>query len=113
MAGQGTSVAAQWGLPVLALALLGLPFRLRDRLDRDLAAWWGAGACLCVLALATPLDVRWVYALGAAAAVAGASGFAWCWRRAGMARVAALAVLAVHAALGASAAAAALWERYR
>jgi hypothetical protein len=104
---------AQWGLPVLALALPGLPIPARDRLDRDLAAWWAAGACLFVVALATPLDVRWIYALSAAAAAAGASGFAWCWRRSRGTRLAAMAVLAAQAVLGASAAAAALWERYR
>jgi hypothetical protein len=110
---QGTSLAGQWGLPVLALAAAGLPFASRDRWDRDWVAWWGAGACLFVLAIATPLDVRWIYALGAAAAAAGASGFAWCWRRSRGTRVAAVGLLVAQALLGAFAASAALWERYR
>jgi hypothetical protein len=113
LARQGGGLLAQWGLPALALALVGLPVPPRDRLDRDLAAWWAAGACLFVLALASPLEVRWIYALGAAAAAAGASGFAWCWRRAGWTRAAALGLLAAQAVLGAWTAAAALWERYR
>jgi hypothetical protein len=110
---QGASVVEQWGLPALALVMTGLPYRVKDRLDRDLVAWWVAGGLLLLLALATPLDVRWVYALGAAAATAGASGTAWLWRRGWAGRIGALAILAAQAALAARTASVALWERYR
>jgi hypothetical protein len=107
------SLARQWGLPVLALALLGRPRPASDRLDRDLTAWWGAGVVLLGLAVATPLDVRWVYALAPAAAIAAAIGFARCWTGGPMGRLAGLTLLAVQAGLWAWSAADALWSRYR
>jgi hypothetical protein len=110
---QGASVLEQWGVPALVLVILGLPIRLRDRLDRDLAAWWGGGGLLLLVAVATPLDVRWVYALGAAAATAAAAGTAWLWRRGRAGRIVALALLAAQAALAVWSASVAVWERYR
>ena len=106
-------MAEQWGLPIIILGLIGLPQRSDDRLDRDFAAWWGAAVVLLVLAVVTPLDVRWVYALGPAAAVAAAGGVARCWSSGTPGRLAALLLLAIQGWLGAAAVWQALWERYR
>jgi hypothetical protein len=113
VARQGMGLMGQWGLPVLALAVLGLPRSTRDRLDRDLVAWWVAASVLLVLALVSPLDVRWIYALGPVAAVAAATGFARRWHSARITRIAGLVLLAVQAALAAWTAAVAIWLRYR
>lgn len=110
---QWASVGTQWGLPIVILALLAPPRPSRGTLDRDFTAWWGAGIVLMGLAVATPLDVRWVYALGAAAAAAAANGMARCWSLGAAGRLAALVLLAVQAGLGAWTAGEALWVRYR
>jgi hypothetical protein len=110
---QGMSVAGQWGLPVVILALLALPVRPRERFDRDLLAWWCAGGLLLLLAIATPLDVRWVYALGPAAAVAAGTAFVRLWKGGPLMRWAGISLLAIQAGLAAWAAAEALWARYR
>jgi hypothetical protein len=113
IARQGMSVAGQWGLPVVILALLALPVRPRERFDRDLLAWWCAGGLLLLLAIATPLDVRWVYALGPAAAVAAGTAFVRLWKGGPLMRWAGISLLAIQAGLAAWAAAEALWARYR
>ena len=110
---QAVSVIGQWGLPALALALLGRPRPSRGGLDRDLTAWWGAGLVLLALSLVTPLDVRWVYGLGPVVAVAAASGAAFLAATGRAGRAGAAVLLAAHASLGVWAAAGALWERYR
>ena len=69
-------ILSQWGLPVLALATIGRP-RPRQSgttLDRDLAAYWFAGAALAVPAILSPLDVRFLYALTVPLAAAGGAG---------------------------------------
>jgi hypothetical protein len=110
VAGQGAAVVGQWGLPLMVLLLLGLPSPSSGQHDRDFAAWWRAGLVLLLMALVTPLDVRWVYALGVAAAVAGAEGFVRLWRGS---RLAAAALLGAEAFLAATTAWVALWDRYR
>jgi hypothetical protein len=110
---QASSMAGQWGLPVVLLGLLGRPRPAEGGLDRDLTAWWGAGLVLLAFSLATPMDVRWVYALDGAAAIAAAGGLAWLWTRGRATRAVGLVLLAVQAGLGVAAWSVALWERYR
>jgi hypothetical protein len=71
---QGRLAAAQWGLPAIALALLGLPRLRRGGLDADLVAYWLAGAALAALALLSPLEVRYLHALTLPLAVAVGTG---------------------------------------
>jgi hypothetical protein len=108
---QVLTALAQWGAPAILLAVFGWPER--DGAGRDLRAAWSAGAVLGALALLSPLDVRYVYALTFAVAAAAATGCLGLWRRGGGRR--ALAVLggAALLALGALGAAQALWLRYR
>ncbi|MET0555165.1 MAG: hypothetical protein ABW221_19135 [Vicinamibacteria bacterium] len=105
------AVLAQWGVPAIALAAFGWP--PPDAAGRDLRALWGAGAVLCLVALLSPLDVRYLYALTCAVAVAAAAGCLRLWRSGGAQR--ALAVLAglALAAQGLLGVAQALWQRYR
>jgi hypothetical protein len=73
---QCQGVALQWGIPVVILAAMGRPGPRRSPLDRDLTAYWIAGAALAVPAVLTPLDVRYLYALTLPVAVAAAWGLA-------------------------------------
>jgi hypothetical protein len=86
------AVVRQWGLPVIVLALAGLPRPGRGPLDRDLSAYWTAGAILAVVAMLSPLEVRYAYALGPPLAAAAAAGAvrAWSYGTAGRLGVAAL-----------------------
>jgi hypothetical protein len=68
------SALGQWGLPALALAVVGLPRRGGGGPAGALAGFWWAGALLAVPALLTPLDVRFLYALTTPVAVAAATG---------------------------------------
>jgi len=71
---QGQQALAQWGLPAVLLALAGLPRPSRGDAQRLLAACWLAGALLLAVAVVSPLEVRYVYALSAALSCAAASG---------------------------------------
>src|SRR4029078_3663502 len=71
---QLAGVVAQWGIPAVILTVMGWPRLRRSLLDRDLAAYWIAGAALALPAVLTPLDVRYLYALTLPVAVAGAWG---------------------------------------
>jgi hypothetical protein len=71
----------QWGLPAMALAVLGRPRPAADPLSRDLAGAWVAGAALAFAGLVSPLEVRYVYFLSAPLAVAAAGGVLGLWRR--------------------------------
>jgi hypothetical protein len=73
---QVTGIVGQWGIPALILAVVGRPVWRRSVLDRDLAAYWIAGAALALPAVLTPLDVRYLYALTLPVAVAAAWGLA-------------------------------------
>jgi len=107
------SIAGQWGLPVIGLALAGLPRPREGPLDRDLAAYWGAGLALALVALSSPLDVRYLHALGLALAVAAASGTVRLWSRGILGRMAAVALWFAQALLaGRNLVEAVLW-RYR
>jgi hypothetical protein len=103
----------QWGLPVIVLAVLGRPRPGRSVLDRDLAAYWIAGAALALPAVATPLDVRYLYALTLPAAVAGASGLGWLAARGSAGRMLGAALVAVQCAIAARAIVEAVLQRYR
>jgi hypothetical protein len=60
----------RWGLPAIALLVLGRPRPSRGSLDRDTLAFWISGALLAALALFTPIEVRYVYALTLPLAIA-------------------------------------------
>jgi hypothetical protein len=106
-------VLRQWGLPVMALAAAGLPRPRAGGLDRDLAAYWTAGLALAVLAAASPLDVRYLHALGLPLAVAAAEGSFVLWGKGAAGRIAVLALAAAQVALAARNLVEALLWRYR
>jgi hypothetical protein len=107
------SIAGQWGLPVIGLALAGPPRPREGPLDRDLAAYWGAGLALALVAAVTPLDVRYLHALGLALAVAAATGTLRLWSRGMLGRIAVVALWLAQALLaGRNLFEAVLW-RYR
>jgi hypothetical protein len=108
---QALTVLGQWGAPAILLAAWGWPER--DGVGSDLRAVWSAGAVLAAVALLSPLDVRYVYALGFAAAAAAAAGCRALWRQGGVRRGAAILAGVALLALGGLAAAQALWQRYR
>jgi hypothetical protein len=108
---QVLSALAQWGVPAILLGAFGPPGR--EGVDRDLRAVWCAGAALAVVALLSPLDVRYVYALTFAVAVAAATGGLALWRRGGVPRALAALAGAALLGLGALGVAQAVWQRYR
>jgi len=108
-------ILAQWGLPVLALAVIGRP-RPRESettLDRDLAAYWAAGAVLAVPAILSPLDVRYLYALTVPLAAAAGAGFVRLRERGRVGALAAWLLLAGQAAWGLKGLVEAIVFRYR
>jgi hypothetical protein len=90
---QATEVAGRWGWPVLILVPLGFPRSARDEPDRTLLAGWAMGAVLLLAAAVSPVEVRYLYALGFAAAWAAASGAARLWAGGVLGRVAAAALV--------------------
>jgi hypothetical protein len=102
-----------WGLPAMALAWIGRPRRLADPLERDLAAFWLTGAVLCGVALLSPLEARYVYALTPAVGAAAAHGLLRLWDAGGLRRVAAAALFAVQAGLAVREIVDAVLFRYR
>jgi hypothetical protein len=86
---------ARWGWPALALALIGRARRTEGALERDLTAYWASGLVLLLLAVATPLEVRYLYALTLPLAVAVADGLL---RLLGLGRAGLLAALGLAAA---------------
>jgi hypothetical protein len=113
LAAQWRGIRAGWGLPAIALCLVGLPRALADRLDRDLAAFWLSGAVLLAAALFSPLEARYVYALTLPAAVAAAQGLLALWDAGGARRLAGGALFLAQAALAARGVSEALLHRYR
>jgi hypothetical protein len=110
---QAWGVVGQWGPGALALAVMGHPRRTGDALDRDLRAAWLAGAALALLAVVSPLEVRYLYALTVPLAVAAGAGALRLTRKGlGGRLVAGLLVLAQAAQAWANAADA-LLRRYR
>ena len=117
--GQVTSAAWGFGLPALALAWVGRPWRgsagnaAAVGLDRDLTAWWIGAALLALPAVVSPLEVRYLYALTAPVAAAAGLGATRLHARGGGARLLGWTLVAVQAAVGAAAIAGALFWRYR
>jgi hypothetical protein len=110
---QVLGAATQWGLPAIALAVLGRPRPARGLLERDLAAWWIAGAALVLPAIFTPLDVRYLYALTLPVAVAAAWGLATLAGRGSGGRAAGAALFAAQSALAVRGIVEAVLHRYR
>ena len=112
---QVLGVVRQWGLPAVILAALGPPGPRRSPLDRDLAAYWVAGAALALPAVLTPLDVRYLYALTLPVAVAGGMGPGRLWPRAaaGGPRCSGRCSSAAQCALAAAGSVEAVLQRYR
>jgi hypothetical protein len=108
---QVLTALAQWGAPAIVLALFGRPDP--DEPGRDLVAAWCAGAVLFAVALVSPLDVRYLYALTFAVAAAAAAGAARLFRSRGGWRMLAVAGAVAVAVFGASNVAEALFLRYR
>jgi hypothetical protein len=112
-AGPLLALLGQWGFPAIVLAVAGRPWPALDRLDRALVAYWAAGAALLVVALLSPLDVRYGHALGLPLAVAAAEGAHRLWSRGPAARLGVLALALAQGLLaGWNVVEAVLW-RYR
>jgi hypothetical protein len=79
MARQVRAAVEQWGIPAMALGTLGLGVFHRAPLDlrRGLGAWALAGASLGVVAIVSPVEVRYLYALTLPVAVVAAVGADW------------------------------------
>jgi MYXO-CTERM domain-containing protein len=106
-------VVRQWGAPAIALGAAGVWRTRRNALDRDLAAYWTAGAALFLVGLASPLDVRHLHALGLPLAVAVAEGAYRLWSLGVAGRIGAVALaLAQMVAAARNMGEALLW-RYR
>jgi hypothetical protein len=97
LAGQAMSALRQWGLPAVVLAVLGRP--QGEGLDRDLRAFWLAGGILAVLAVLSPLDVRYLYALTLVVSIAAASGLELLLERGGASRLLGWGLLAAQAVI--------------
>jgi hypothetical protein len=110
---QAYQLVTGWGLPAIALAWLGRPRSLSRGLDRDLVAYWTAGAVLLGLALVSPLEARYVYALTLPLAVAAAQGLLALWDAGGARRVAAAGLVLLQAGLAGHGIVDALFYRYR
>jgi hypothetical protein len=65
-----------WAAPAIVLAWIGRPRPREGPFARDLAAFWAVGAVLAVLAVLTPVDVRYLYALTLPVSIAAADGLA-------------------------------------
>ena len=70
---QWDEIRWEWGLPAVVLAWVGRP-RRHEGVEADLRAFWVAGGILAVLALVSPVEARYLYALTLPLAVAMASG---------------------------------------
>lgn len=106
-------IVAGWGLPAMGLAWLGRPRQMVDHLDRDLAAFWLTGGVLFGVALLSPLEVRYVYALTLPVSVAAAHGLLRLWDAGGVRRVAASVLVVVQAGLSMRGIVDAVFLRYR
>jgi len=113
LADQLRHVAQGWGLPAIVLCWFGWPRPAAGRLDRDLTAFWLAGAALFAVALLSPLEARYVYALTAPVAVAAAGGLRALWDGGVGRRLAAASLFVLQAALAARGVVDAVLFRYR
>lgn len=113
LADQLRHIAAGWGLPATLLCWFGRPRGPAHRLDRDLAAFWLSGAALFAVALLSPLEARYVYALTLPVGVAAARGLLALWDAGGTPRLGGAALLLLQAALAARGVVDAVLFRYR
>ena len=74
LARQARAAVGDWGGAALLLCVVGWPRAGRVGLDRDLLAYWLAGALLALVAAVSPLEVRYLYSLGLPVAVAAGTG---------------------------------------
>jgi hypothetical protein len=102
-----------WGWPAIALALLGAPRPGGSRLDANLFAFWIAGGGLAMLAVLSPLEVRYLHALTLPLAVAIAVGADRLLERGAAGRFLAWALLAGQGAVAVSGIAEGILYRYR
>jgi hypothetical protein len=102
-----------WALPAIALAWIGRPRLRESRLARDLVAFWSVGAVLAALAVLTPVDVRYLYALTLPVSIAAADGLARLMRRGRGGRALAGALIVLQVAWAAGRALDAILWRYR
>jgi hypothetical protein len=112
MLGQCRAAFRQWGGGALILAAFGAPLA-RTRLDASLRAFWGAGALLMLVAVASPLEVRYLYALTLPLAVAAAAGSNRLWRDGPVGRVAAVALVGWQATVASLGILEGVLHRYR
>ena len=103
----------RWGLPAILLAAAGLWRRPETAVARDLLAFWAAGGLLFLAALVSPVEVRYLYALGVPLAVAAAAGASRLVRLGLGGHLAAAPLLAWQGVVGVRAVLEALLERYR
>jgi hypothetical protein len=103
----------EWGGPAIVAVVLGGLGAGRPEWRRGLRALWMAGGGLLLLAVLSPLEVRYLYALTPAVALAAAEGQARLHRRGGAAALAALLVLLAQAAVAVPNLADAIVLRYR
>jgi hypothetical protein len=113
LSAQAYQLVTGWGLPAIALAWLGRPRSLSHGLDRDLLAYWIAGAMLLGAALVSPLEARYVYALTLPLAVAAGQGLLLPWDAGGARRLVPAGLLLFQAALAARGIVEAIFHRYR
>ncbi len=109
---QASTVLREWGIPVLVL-LLFARFKEGLELERDLRAFACGAAALALPAVSSPLEVRYVLALGPAIAWLAADGACRLLGRGWMGRLAASALLLSQAALAAHNLVHAVLLRYR
>jgi hypothetical protein len=112
------SAARQWGLPAAMLAALGVvswrgDAKLPDSLGPDLRAFWWAGAVLGIAAIASPLEVRYLYALTLPLAVSGAGALVFLWERGRIGRGVAVVLALSQLAIGLAGIYEAVFLRYR
>jgi hypothetical protein len=109
---QATNALVLWGAPGMALALLGARATVGSA-DRDLGAFWAAGLLLAGVAIVSPLDVRYLYALTLPLAVAAGGGYLALARRGLAGQAGALLFLLAQAGLLGREVVDALLHRYR
>lgn len=76
MLSQVEDALGRWGWPATLLAILGVPRPSRGEPDRMLTAVWCTGAALALVAVISPIEVRYLYAMGFAVSVAASNGVA-------------------------------------
>lgn len=110
---QVVGAVGQWGLPATALAIAGWPRWRGDRLDRALLAALLAGAGLALLAVVSPVEVRYLYFLCLPVAVCAARGAGRVAARGRGGTALAVLALVLQAWVGAAGLRQAVFLRYR